>query len=160
MTARLLYALTLALGVALAPLPAEAIGGGGTRSSTAPSKSPGAAAYQKGLKAKDKKDWNLAIFHFFKAVEANPKHADAQNWLGYSYRKSGDLDNAFTHYKQALALDPKHQGAHEYIGEAYLKTGNLAKAEEHLAALSKLCPTGCEALEDLAEEIEKFRSGS
>ena len=74
--------------------------------------------------------------------------------------KSGDLDNAFTHYKQALALDPKHQGAHEYIGEAYLKTGNLAKAEEHLAALSKLCPTGCEALEDLAEEIEKFRSGS
>lgn len=159
MTARLLHALTLALGVALAPLPAAAVGGGGG-TKTATSKSPGAAAYQKGLEAKDKKDWSLAIFHFYKAVSSNPKNADAQNWLGYSYRKSGDLDNAFTHYKQALALDPKHQGAHEYIGEAYLKNGDLAKAEEHLAALGKLCPAGCEALKDLAEEIEKFRSGS
>ena len=159
MTARFVYALALALGVALAPLPADAIGGGG-RSNTATAKSPGAAAFQKGIKAKDKKDWNLAIFHFHKAIAGDPKNADAQNWLGYSYRKSGDLDNAFTYYKQALALDPKHQGAHEYIGEAYLKSGNLAKAEEHLAALGKLCPGGCEALEDLAEEIEKFRSGS
>jgi tetratricopeptide (TPR) repeat protein len=80
------------------------------------------------------------------AEQRSPEHAqdaDAQNWLGYAYRKSGNLDAAFLHYDRALAIDPKHRGAHEYMGEAYLMMGNLAQAEEHLKALDQLCFTPC-----------------
>ena len=87
-----------------------------------------------------------------------PKDADAQNWLGYSYRKSGNLDAAFKHYGRALELDPKHRGAHEYVGEAYLLAGNLPKAQEHLKALDKLCWLPCEQHDDLAKAIAAYKA--
>jgi tetratricopeptide (TPR) repeat protein len=88
----------------------------------------------------------------------SPKDADAQNWLGYSYRKTGNLDAAFKHYGRALELDPKHRGAHEYVGEAYLLAGNLPKAEEHLKALDKLCWLPCEQHDDLKKAIAAYKA--
>ncbi len=154
-----LSAAVLAAVLMAAPVPVMAFGSSSKKSSAVTAK-PGEAAYRKALKAIDRKDWQLAIFHLHKTVEANPAHADAENWLGYSYRKTEDFTNAFVHYDLALQLDPGHRGAHEYIGEAFLESGNLAKAQEHLAALERLCPAGCEEREDLAEAIERFRSGS
>ena len=86
------------------------------------------------------------------------KDADAQNWLGYAYRKSGNLDAAFLHYDKALAIDPGHRGAHEYMGEAYLMTGNIAQAEEHLKALDKLCFTPCTEYTQLKREVASWRA--
>ena len=167
MTARVLWALVVAVAFALPPAEVDAFGGFGKSRSTKPSATgskPAAPAvdanYAKGLGAIDKGDWNLAVFHFYKVIEANPKNADAQNWLGYSYRRLKDLNNAFARYKKALAIDPNHKGAHEYIGEAYLQSGNLAKAEEHLAALTRLCARGCEELEELKEAVAKFKARS
>ncbi len=165
MIVRLLCALALALSVAMAPLEASAFGSRSSSSSSSKSKAKTAQPalernYAQGVKAVDKKDWNLAVFHLYKAVTADPTNADAQNWLGYSYRKLKDFDSAFAAYGEALSIDPKHKGAHEYIGEAYLMTGNLAKAEEHLAALAKLCPKGCEEREELAEKVAAFKARS
>ncbi len=165
MIVRLVCALVLALSVALPPLKASAFGSRSSSSSSSKSKAKTAQPalernYAQGVKAVDKKDWNLAVFHLYKAVAADPTNADAQNWLGYSYRKLKDLDSAFAAYGEALSIDPKHKGAHEYIGEAYLMTGNLAKAEEHLAALAELCPKGCEEREDLAEMVAEFKARS
>jgi len=70
-------------------------------------------------------------------------NADAENWLGFAYRKTGALDSAFAHYDRALSLDPKHRGAHEYLGEAYLLAGNLPKAQEHLKILEGICGSSC-----------------
>jgi Flp pilus assembly protein TadD len=160
-----LYALALALSVALLPAAASAFSSGSSSSSATKSKSKSAqpaveANYAKGVKAVDKKDWNLAVFHLHKAAAADPTSADARNWLGYSYRKLKDFDNAFVFYNEALNLDPRHKGAHEYIGEAYLETGNLAQAEAHLAALAKLCPKGCEELDELKEKVDQFKARS
>jgi Flp pilus assembly protein TadD len=91
-------------------------------------------------------------------VARAPNDANAHNWLGYSYRKSGHLDAAFTHYDRALAIDPRHRGAHEYVGEAYLMTGNLAKAEEHLKALDRLCFLPCEEYADLKKSITAYKA--
>ena len=49
---------------------------------------------------------------------------------------------------------PKHKAALEYMGELYLETDRRAKAEELLATLEKLCPQGCEELDDLRQAIE------
>jgi cytochrome c-type biogenesis protein CcmH/NrfG len=43
--------------------------------------------------------------------------------------------------------------AREYLGELYVETGETAKAREHLGLLQKLCPQGCEELEDLEKAI-------
>ena len=87
-----------------------------------------------------------------------PRDADGWNWLGYAYRKSGQLPLAFARYERALALDPGHRGAHEYIGEAYLMDKRPEMAERHLKRLEELCRGGCEELDDLKRAIAEFRA--
>ena len=90
--------------------------------------------------------------------EEHARDADAQNWLGYAYRKSGNLDAAFLHYDKALAINPKHRGAHEYMGEAYLMMGNIKQAEEHLKALDQLCFTPCTEYSQLKREVASWKA--
>lgn len=77
------------------------------------------------------------------------QHADVYNLLGFSLRKTGDHRRALTYYQKALDFDPDHKGALEYLGELYVETKQPEKAKEQRAKLAKLCPTGCEELEDL-----------
>jgi tetratricopeptide (TPR) repeat protein len=77
------------------------------------------------------------------------QHADVYNLLGFSLRKTGDHRNALTYYQKALDFDPDHKGALEYLGELYVETKQPDKAREQRARLAKLCPTGCEELDDL-----------
>jgi len=112
--------------------------------------------YVAGRKALEAKNWTSAIKSFTSAAERNPNNADVQNYLGYSYRKSGKLDLAFKHYNRALALNPRHRGAHEYIGEAYLLKGDVKSAQKHLAVLREICSLTCEELTDLEREIASY----
>ena len=113
--------------------------------------------YENGRKAVETKDWKAAVGYFGRSVSRDPKNANAQNYLGYSYRKSGNLDMAFKHYEEALRLDPGHRGAHEYLGEAYLIVNNLPKAEEHLKALDRICFFSCEEYRDLKQAVEEYK---
>jgi tetratricopeptide (TPR) repeat protein len=113
--------------------------------------------YAAGKQALDRKDWTEATRLFRQAALRDPDNADLQNYLGFSYRKLGQLDTAFQHYRRALELNPRHRGAHEYAGEAYLMVGDLARAEEHLAALREICLLPCEELGDLEREITAYR---
>lgn len=113
--------------------------------------------YEKGKKAVEARDWKLALEQFVQARARDPNNADIHNYIGYVYRKSGNLDAAFKSYGEALRLDPRHRGAHEYVGEAYLMVGNLSKAEEHLAALDKICFIPCEEYRDLKKDIEEYK---
>jgi Flp pilus assembly protein TadD len=113
-----------------------------------------ASAYAEGKLAVSRKDWAAAVALFTTAAELDPKNADVQNMLGYSYRKSGDLKNAFVHYELALKLNPKHKGALEYQGEAYVESGQMAKAKANLAKLKSICGTTCAEYKDLAAFIK------
>jgi Flp pilus assembly protein TadD len=86
-----------------------------------------------------------------------PKDANGWNWLGYAYRKNGQLKLAFARYERALALDPSHRGAHEYIGEAYLQDHQPEQARKHLQRLEALCPGGCEELADLRQALAAYK---
>ena len=112
--------------------------------------------YDSGKKSVERKDWKAAVASFEAAARSDPQDADIQNLLGYSYRKSGNLQAAFRHYARALELNPKHLGAHEYVGEAYLLAGNPAKAREHLALLEKYCAAKCEERDDLKKAIAEY----
>lgn len=144
----MIFAVTMAL-----PPSIHAMGG----SETAPDVRAG-PDFNAGKQAIDKKEWARAIDLFSKAAAKDPRNADIQNYLGYAYRNSGQMEPAFRHYEQALSLNPRHRGAHEYVGEAYLLTNNLPKAEEHLAALERLCGSRCEEYTELKEKVAEFKN--
>jgi Flp pilus assembly protein TadD len=113
-----------------------------------------------GRKALEAKDFNGAVGHFTKAVEAEPKNADAHSMLGYSYRKQGTFDKSMESYQRALKLDSNHRGAHEYLGELYLEMNQVDNAEKQLAALKKSCPWfgKCEEYEDLKKAVDEHKT--
>jgi Flp pilus assembly protein TadD len=113
--------------------------------------------YVAGKVAIDAKDWSATISALSSAALRDTRNADIQNYLGYAYRHTGQLDLAFKHYRRALQLNPRHRGAHEYAGEAYLIANDLAKAEEHLSALRRICVIPCEEYGDLEKAIATYR---
>lgn len=98
------------------------------------------------------KDWAGAIADL--AVITNKTaNADAYSLLAFSLRNVGSYDDAHRYYDKALSLDPNHKGAREYLGELYVKTGKMAEARAQFVVLQKLCPRGCEELDDLKKAI-------
>jgi tetratricopeptide (TPR) repeat protein len=98
------------------------------------------------------KDYKSALEELRGLAEDN-QQADVYNLLGFTLRKTGDFKTSLTYYTKALELEPDHKGAHEYLGELYVETHDMPKAQEQLAALTKLCPNGCEELDDLKAAI-------
>src|SRR5215813_9849861 len=113
-----------------------------------------------GKKAMAAGDWNGAIAVLKSAALRDPRNADIQNYIGYSYRRLRELEPAFAHFRQALILNPRHRAAHQHMGETYLTIGNLAAAEEHLATLERICLIACDEYGDLQRAILKYRSST
>ena len=150
----LVSALALLAGLTLSPMLFAA----GSDSGPAANARPVDPDYESGKKAVAAGNWKMALDSFGRVAAREPSNPDVQNYLGYVYRKSGDLDKAFKYYNEALRLDPEHRGAHEYIGEAYLMVNNLPKAEEHLTRLDKICFLPCSEYADLKKAVEKYKS--
>ena len=113
-----------------------------------------------GRKAIDAKDYRGAVGHLTKAVQEEPKNADAHSMLGYSYRKLGTFDKSMEHYQTALKIDSNHRSAHEYLGELYLEMNQPDNAEKQLAALKKACPMfgRCEEYDDLKKALDTYKA--
>jgi len=105
------------------------------------------------------KNWPGAIAILRELAASDPKNADVENLLGYSYRMLGQYPQAFFYYDKALALDPRHKGALEYEGEAYLETNQLPKAEINLSALRSACgASGCDEIAMLTDAINRYKA--
>jgi tetratricopeptide (TPR) repeat protein len=148
----LFAALTASVAIAALAVPGFAMG---PSSPPAPTKS---SAYVDGQRAVNAKDYTKAVPLLQKAISDNPQDADANNLLGYSYRKLGDQKAAFMYYQRALAIEPSNRGANEYLGELYVEMHDLPKAEAQLAKITQLCGTGCEEYRDLKTAIDKERA--
>jgi Flp pilus assembly protein TadD len=149
---------TLIVAAALAlALPLSQVQGASDAGSPAPPRVAKDPDYEAGKKAVEAHNYKAALDSFNRALAKEPDSADIHNYLGYSWRKSGNLDMAFKHYNEALKIDPKHKAAHEYIGEAYLIANDLPKAEAHLAQLDKICFFSCEEYRELKQAIEDYK---
>ena len=106
---------------------------------------------KKGKIEKAKQRFNKALEHLIKANNKNPDQPDILNYLGFAYRKTGDLMMAEVYYLQGLEIDPNHIGINEYLGELYIKTNRIDLAKQRLEIL-KNC--SCEEYDELKEIIE------
>ena len=128
------------------------------------SSSPPAAAnarstdYDTGVKAVQAGDYQRALGLLHKVVQAEPRNADAWNYIGFSERNLGRFDPSLAAYQKALAITPKHRGANEYLCELYLKLGDLEKARIQLAKLQSVCPTDCPEYNDLKKAVELYQA--
>lgn len=156
MTKRTIFAAAAAvlLGLSLSPVPGLAMGG-----DTSPAPAARNSAYDDGVTAVKREDYRKAVRILSDVVAKEPRHADALNYLGYSYRKLKDYDRAVSFYLRALGVDPDHKGANEYLGEAYVELGQIDKAKERLARLERVCGMSCEEYEDLARMIADHEAG-
>ena len=59
------------------------------------------------------------------------------NYMGFTTRKLGRVDEALTYYKRALTVNPDYTLARAYMGEAFLQQGKLALAREQLSEIEK-----------------------
>jgi len=61
------------------------------------------------------------------------------NYLGYSHRKLGKMDEALEYYHAAVDRNPDFSLVREYLGEAYIQLGQLENAREQLTEIERIC---------------------
>ena len=83
------------LGASAAPLAADA------RADAKKQVEFGIAVAQKGL-------WREAIYRWERAIQIDPKYAEALNNLAIAYEHEGDLDKARVAYEKALEIEPNN----------------------------------------------------
>ena len=110
----------------------------------------------KKLEKKDKVEKALKLYSkaydkLLKAYDKDKKNPDILNYLGFTLRKAGNLEEAEKFYLAGLKIKPDHRGINEYLGELYIKTNRIELAKKRLEVL-KDCK--CEEFEELKELIE------
>lgn len=151
----------LASLLALSPIAADAQTAVPAAKAPATKATPGVEHLAAGRKAIEAKEWATAVYALKMAAAEDPRNADVENLLGYSYRKRTppDLPKAFEHYNSALKLDPRHKGAHEYIGEAYLLDNKPEEADKKLAQLASICGNKtCDEYKNLLKSIADYKA--
>ena len=69
-----------------------------------------------------------AMTNFSKAIELDPKHADAYFWRGYLYRLASDFDKAIADFDKAIELNPNFVDAYYWRGHLYRLADDFDKA--------------------------------
>ena len=96
--------------------------------------------------------YSKALKKLEQAYKTDKTNPDILNYLGFTLRKTGKLEEAEKYYLAGLKIKPDHNGINEYLGELYVKTGRIDLAKESLDVL-KNC--NCEEYTELKEVIEK-----
>jgi tetratricopeptide (TPR) repeat protein len=148
--------ITLLLALSISAWQVNAAGGGGGDDDVDKPVSDEQINFDAGVRAVYAGKYDKAIELMAKVLKDNSKNADAYNYLGFSFRKKGDLKLAASAYKEALDINPDHKGALEYQGEMYLKLGNVSRAKSNLFHLERLCSNGCKELAELKRAIADY----
>ena len=83
-------------------------------------------------------EFEEAVKDLQKALALNPDFKEADNNLGYCYRKLGKLNESLAAYDKAIALDSNFAQAREYRGETYLALDRPVDAQHELAFLQAM----------------------
>jgi tetratricopeptide (TPR) repeat protein len=74
------------------------------------------------------RSWDEAIGWYTKAIQINPKNADAYFQRGIAREMADHTDAAIADYRKTLELVPNHYLAMEYLAKLYETKGQFDKA--------------------------------
>ena len=97
-------------------------------------------AYQEGMDAHGKGDYEKAAEHFKQAAADKPKDMWAFYYFGLCLLKLKRFDEAVTAYQRAAALRPKAAAVYYQLGKTYLGMGDREAAEKALRLLEEHNP--------------------
>jgi tetratricopeptide (TPR) repeat protein len=86
-------------------------------------------------------NFKQACMNLYRAIDIDPKNANARNSLGYIYAEAGiNLEEALTECKKAVAIDKDNPAYLDSLGWVYYKLGKLSQAKSYLKKASKMAP--------------------
>ena len=102
-------------------------------------------AYERGVDAIRRQDYDLAIAEFSEVIQLKPKYAGAYNNRGVSYAHAGDGDKSIADFNEAIRLNPEYVEAYYNRGIAYNLKGDWDKAIADYTEAIRLNPEYVEA---------------
>jgi len=102
-----------------------------------------------------------AVEALTKALEIDPKNANAMNSLGFiTSEERIDLPRGIQLCRQAVELNPRNPAYHDSLGWAYYRAGNLTEAKASLRRALDLAPGNREIAVHLREVLDALKRGS
>jgi len=102
-----------------------------------------------------KKDASIETMQ--KVIALDPKHANALNYLGYTYADLGrNLDEAERLVKEALKYKPNDGYITDSLGWVYYKKGQFDKALKYIKKAVELVPDDPIMLEHMGDVYQKL----
>jgi len=115
------------------------------------------------LERTDRLEEAIAVMQ--QVVEINPDHAEALNFIGYTWADSHrNLEKAFAYISRAMELKPGNGYIQDSLGWAYFRLGKLNRAEKELLGALELLPEDPHIHEHLGDvyralgQVEKART--
>jgi len=112
-------------------------------------------SYDSGRELLARRDVTGAEAEFEKAVQADPKWAEAQNLLGFTLGQSGDLQAAIDRLHKSVALDTTLASAHYNLGVALWYAGQQPESLTELQTAIRLDTAFAEAYSFLGMASEQ-----
>ena len=93
-----------------------------------------------------------AVINMEKVLKLQPNHAEALNFIGYTWADSNiHLDRALEYIKRAVELKPENGYITDSLGWVYFRLGKLEKAETELKHAIELEPEDPHILDHLGD---------
>lgn len=96
--------------------------------------------FRKGLEHYNRREWDLAIEAYNRALKLDPTSSSCAYNLGLAYKAKNDLDAAAAAFQQALGLEPNMTKSLYMLGLTEIHRGQKAEALPHLNRLISVKP--------------------
>jgi tetratricopeptide (TPR) repeat protein len=96
-----------------------------------------------------------AIAHYQKALQINPRYAQAHFNLGNALRKKGSVDEEIAQYQMALQIKPNHAQARNNLGNVFDEQGRLDEAIAQFQKALQIQPDYADAHYNLGVSLRK-----
>src|SRR5664279_3940720 len=99
---------------------------------------------ESGLSYVDKKQYDAAVIQFKKALQVDPRYADAHYQLGLAYLRQQKVKEGYAELRQAIDLDPKNVKAQLELGNILWSVKEFKRSEDAARKVIELDPNSPE----------------